>query len=756
MTPREIIEWLQQTYNYHTEEWKIPSHRSHNALVRRVADFLEDYESNTNLLLVYYGGHGHLNGDRQLIWSWSVNLLNFNQGKRSMLQSWVHNKTMFALDELLDQTNLARLISNPCTVVDNVLTRLNSTEYEESPTVQWLGIQNMLEQAASDVLILLDCCAAASATAESGIGVTEVIAACGFDTSAPGVCEHSFTSSLIEELQYQSNRPPFSAATLHMKVLSRMKYWKPKAGVSENLERRRTPVHTVLTNGGRPRSIVLNPLELEDPISPSHSTILTTSSSTIYPGYDTEMEDNDTSNTIVPSQDSTSQADAVATRGPWVLVSVALEEDQDLHTGEWVEWLRDVPAIAKYAHVEGLYRSNSTLILLIVPVDVWDLLPSNLAVKFIDFVESRNLLECSHSQDSTESKLRPARCLASNSTMYQKRETGDRAPVDSGARMDKSNSIRDVFKTIKKRAPDLAAVMKAAHYSHTLRTGRSIWGHGLLGEAHTVGDYKYSPLPEDKRTIRVVVLLPASDISADIQCRLYIASLDTCPSYDALSYACGNHEFTVGINLEGRYFQVTENLASALRHLRRTRLPRVLWIDALCVNPHDVYERNHQVQLMQSTYTQARKVLVWLGKETNYSTIAIKFLGQMKDKGILLDETADPNDLLKKGSNPAIEHFWSFVLEPDFRTSWEALRKLFLRPGWKRLHILQAAAVGREIILQCGCYEYDLGLFTKTASYCSVLLKGSHIDGLVNGLHHVPRTVDQSIGIWLAAVSNFT
>ena len=79
----------------------------------------------------------------------------------------------------------------------------------------------MLEQAKSDVLILLDCCAAASSTASSGSGITEVIAACGFESMAPGVGQHSFTRSLIDELKFLSRGVPFSAALLHNKILSR-------------------------------------------------------------------------------------------------------------------------------------------------------------------------------------------------------------------------------------------------------------------------------------------------------------------------------------------------------------------------------------------------------------------------------------------------------------------------------------------------------------------------------------------------------
>ena len=64
---------------------------------------------------------------------------------------------------------------------------LSSTDNTGSPDVQWFALQTTLQQIKSEVLILLDCCAAASSTASSGSGMTEVIAACGFEALAPGV-----------------------------------------------------------------------------------------------------------------------------------------------------------------------------------------------------------------------------------------------------------------------------------------------------------------------------------------------------------------------------------------------------------------------------------------------------------------------------------------------------------------------------------------------------------------------------------------
>lgn len=282
-----------------------------------------------------------------------------------------------------------------------------SNELEDSPTVQWVGIQNMLEQAISDVLILLDCCAAATASADLGSGVTEVIAACGFETSAPGVCEHSFTRSLIEELRYSCKRSPLSAAILHMKVLSRMKYWKPTsvettAGEPAFHERRKTPVHTLLTNEGKPRSIVLSPIESTSFLSPEVSAPLAHSASSDSSSQDVEMEDssNDSATTSIPS--SVSSPDNSSEQScPTVLIAVALEEDQRLQLNTWAEWLRDIPAIARYARVEGIYESNSTLMLLSLPINVWDLIPNNPAVSFIGFIKSQNLLNNHPLESST-------------------------------------------------------------------------------------------------------------------------------------------------------------------------------------------------------------------------------------------------------------------------------------------------------------------------------------------------------------------
>lgn len=57
-------------YHFDTEEWKIPSNGPHNSLAFKLMRFLEEHEGKESLLIVYYGGHGGMNDDRQCVWSW--------------------------------------------------------------------------------------------------------------------------------------------------------------------------------------------------------------------------------------------------------------------------------------------------------------------------------------------------------------------------------------------------------------------------------------------------------------------------------------------------------------------------------------------------------------------------------------------------------------------------------------------------------------------------------------------------------------
>ncbi|KAK4973388.1 hypothetical protein LTR42_005373 [Elasticomyces elasticus] len=87
------------------------------------------------------------------------------------------------------------------------------------------------------------------------------------------------------------------------------------------------------------------------------------------------------------------------------------------------------------------------------------------------------------------------------------------------------------------------------------------------------------------------------------------------PTYEALSYAWGSSAERHKIRLDDRVVFVTSNLKNALFAFRYPDRPRVLWVDALCINQNSIAEKNHQIRLMDQIYSRAERVKVWLGEE---------------------------------------------------------------------------------------------------------------------------------------------
>jgi hypothetical protein len=118
-----------------------------------------------------------------------------------------------------------------------------------------------------------------------------------------------------------------------------------------------------------------------------------------------DIQDDSESRAIVEQQASVAEAQDPYTEGsltkvldngdnvlPQVLITLALEEEQLLDLEQCRRWLQDFPALAKYATVQGIYRSNSTVLVLSLPVPIWDWIPDDPACSFIGYVHSRNLL----------------------------------------------------------------------------------------------------------------------------------------------------------------------------------------------------------------------------------------------------------------------------------------------------------------------------------------------------------------------------
>jgi hypothetical protein len=146
----------------------------------------------------------------------------------------------------------------------------------------------------------------------------------------------------------------------------------------------------------------------------------------------------------------------------------------------------------------------------------------------------------------------------------------------------------------------------------------------------------YTPLPTDTFTIRLLQLLPSTDPSAPLHCKLVTYPLSERQSsshlYECLSYVWGSPENPQPPIVHHKEnpvveLQLTRNLHSALLHLRNPVLERSLWVDAVCINQDDFEERAHQVTSMARIYGLAQRVIAWLGEETNECILAFRELG---------------------------------------------------------------------------------------------------------------------------------
>ncbi|TGO09607.1 hypothetical protein BTUL_0160g00240 [Botrytis tulipae] len=243
-------------------------------------------------------------------------------------------------------------------------------------SVRWSAIQSVFEESKSDVLYLLDCCSAPGAAPSDGPGVIETIAASDFETWAPGPGRHSFTNALLHVLDDWMHRPSFSAAMLHSEILSVLKHEKLKESQHSDphkQENKKTPIYILASEDPKSLSI-----EICRRTTPGNSW-----AGTLSPGIAEDIYSPENLHGLTPEGKL-----AV----PHVLISIALEENQLVDVEAWHKWIKQFPALAQFALVEGVFASHSTIILLSLPVLIWDMLPENLAVSFVAFVESRNLL----------------------------------------------------------------------------------------------------------------------------------------------------------------------------------------------------------------------------------------------------------------------------------------------------------------------------------------------------------------------------
>lgn len=246
--------------------------------------------------------------------------------------------------------------------------------------------------------------------------------------------------------------------------------------------------------------------------------------------------------------------------------------------------------------------------------------------------------------------------------------------------------------------------------------------------------YQYSRL-HGNSTIRLLELDAGAE-GTPITCRLITSSLDEQPIFEALSYAWGDLTMKVPISCQGQLISVTQNCYQALKGLREPGRPRMLWVDAICINQSSIPERNEQVSLMARIYTQTKRVLIWLGEEADQSDRALELLLLLRDvrlkheREILLSMMK--REFIGKSGNEE-DHMENYKRQLERQTSekltqdglildaykareglpgfadpkWKTLTAFFRRAWFSRVWVFQEVVLSKRAVLHCGKKSID-------------------------------------------------
>ncbi|KAF2131218.1 hypothetical protein P153DRAFT_395600 [Dothidotthia symphoricarpi CBS 119687] len=272
----------------------------------------------------------------------------------------------------------------------------------------------------------------------------------------------------------------------------------------------------------------------------------------------------------------------------------------------------------------------------------------------------------------------------------------------------------------------------------------------------------YTPLPPGQH-IRLATILRGR-WSDPLNIKLTPTKLNVA-TFFALSYCWGTTLNPTTITINGQSHNVTQNLTTALRRVRRSDMDVVGWIDAICIDQTCIPERNAQVSLMRQIYQRAASVVIYIGEETEDTTVAIKVIMILHEIIGLKQKTAKDRLLRQTGlsSMPTFASrmptTWDeMCLETLIRSlpvgdspDWLAFGSFYNRPWFGRIWVLQEMVAAQdEPVVVCGervfpwstigavahYYQYEAGLVGRVVrneeeidlSYCALRMYLSRID----------------------------
>ncbi|EMT64819.1 Heterokaryon incompatibility protein 6, OR allele [Fusarium odoratissimum] len=217
--------------------------------------------------------------------------------------------------------------------------------------------------------------------------------------------------------------------------------------------------------------------------------------------------------------------------------------------------------------------------------------------------------------------------------------------------------------------------------------------------------FSYKPLyPRPNCTyIRLLRLHPSTAVCNPLTGDLedYPLGNEEVGMFETLSYIWGDAFVSEYMVLGGKRFSIRQNLHDALRRLRLSNAPRILWVDSICIDQLDNTEKSAQIPLMGQIYSTARSVIVWLGEDLS---------PEMDNRLHQLFLGLHQLELYIHGGTVAAQ---------TIDITCEDIEVFLKRPWFSRRWIIQELHNARNVTIYFGCHQLswkDFSLALETLS----------------------------------------
>ncbi len=230
---------------------------------------------------------------------------------------------------------------------------------------------------------MLDTCAVSDAATTGQNGIKQAIAAYTPDQSIRAVGPYSFTANLTEALARLGSGRPFSIQRLHEEIIA-MQHLKSLSTPSINgsstgsAGHERMPVCFSLTPGVL-QTITISPIGAQPPPMPN-----------LMPSLMDSLGDGESSRNNPVDLVRANSADLTFEEMRALVCTTFLGEPSH-EMASFKQWLHNTPMAASKIAVEGMFHGPPTVLLISMPIAVWNVLAADRTCGFLGYVNSHNM-----------------------------------------------------------------------------------------------------------------------------------------------------------------------------------------------------------------------------------------------------------------------------------------------------------------------------------------------------------------------------